>query len=192
RALTAVGEALYYFAEEKKAAVDKVTFPAYKGPGDKDSVLKHINTKVKDWIQKKKPLVDAATAEYKKIVDLQPLPPPKWVIAGGAQVGSMWSTFVEEFRAAPIPDKMKKDYEIRTAYYGALDDASEPLKLIAKGAYKTCLEYSVTYQYFDQFSRSCEEWLAEEYKSEFHLIDEFRGAPDRVNSVLKEKPYPLK
>jgi TolA-binding protein len=192
RALTAVGEALYYFAEKKKEAVDKVKFPAYKGPGDKESVLKHINTKVKDWIQKKKPLVDAATAEYKKIVDLQPLPPPQWVIAGGAQVGSMWSTFVKEFRAAPIPDKMKKDYEIRTAYYGALDDASEPLKLIAKSAYKTCLDYSVTYQYFDQFSRSCEEWLAEEYKAEFHLIDEFRGAPDRVNSVLKEKPYPLK
>ena len=192
RALTAVGEALYYFAEKKKEVVDKVQFPVYKGPGDKESVLKHINTKVKDWIQKKKPLVDSATAEYKKIVDLQPLPPPQWVIAGGAQVGSMWSTFVKEFRAAPIPDKMKKDYEIRTAYYGALDDASEPLKLIAKSAYKTCLDYSVTYQYFDQFSRSCEEWLAEEYKSEFHLIDEFRGAPDRVNSVLKEKPYPLK
>jgi hypothetical protein len=136
-------------------------------------------------------LVEAATAEYKKIVDLQPLPPPSWVIAGGARVGGMWSKFVKEFRAAPIPDAMAKDYEIRTAYFGALDEASEPLKLIGKGAYKTCLDYSVTYQYFDEYSRSCEEWLAEEYKSEFHLIDEFRGAPNRVNSVLKEKPYPL-
>jgi TolA-binding protein len=192
RALTAVGEAMYYFAEEKRAKVEAVKFPAYKGSGERDDVLKHINTKVKDWIGKKKPLIDDASAEYKKIVDLQPLPPPKWVIAAGARVGSMWAKFVEEFRAAPIPKSMSEDYEIRTAYFGALDDASEPLKQIGKGAYKTCLEYSVTYQYFDQFSRSCEEWLAENYKSEFHLIDEFSGAPNRVNSVLREKPYPLK
>ena len=192
RALLAVGEAHFFFAEEKRAKVEAVSFPAYKGPGTKEAVLKHINTKVKDWIQKKKPLIDDASAEYKKIVDLQPLPPPKWVIAGGARVGSMWAKFVEEFRAAPIPDAMSRDYEIRTAYYGALDDASEPLKQIGKSAYKTCLEYSVTFQYFDEFSRSCEEWLAENYKAEFHLIDEFSGAPNRVNNVLKEKPYPLK
>ncbi len=192
RALTAVGEALFFFAEIKRDAVNKVKFPEYKGTGDKEAVLKHIQTKVKDWITKKKPLVEAATAEYKKIVDLQPLPPPEWVIAGGARVGDMWSTFVKEFRAAPIPSYMKNDYELRTAYYGALDDASEPLKLIGKSAFKTCLDYSVTYQYFDEYSRSCEEWLAEEYKAEFHLIDEFRGSPNRVNSALKEKPYPLK
>ncbi len=192
RALTAVGEAMYFFAEEKRAKVEAVKFPAYKGNGERDDVLKHINTKVKDWIGKKKPLIDDASAEYKKIVDLQPLPPPKWVIAAGARVGSMWSKFVEEFRAAPIPKSMSQDDEIRTAYFAALDDASEPLKQIGKSAYKTCLEYSVTYQYFDQFSRSCEEWLAENYKAEFHLIDEFSGAPNRVNSVLREKPYPLK
>jgi hypothetical protein len=50
----------------------------------------------------------------------------------------------------------------------------------------------VKYQYFDQFSRSCEEWLAQNYKNEYHLIDEFRGAPNRVNSVLKEQGNPLR
>lgn len=192
RALTSVGEALFYFAEKKRDKVNAVKFPAYKGPGYKDAVLKHINTKVKAWIDKKRPLVQDATKEYKKIVDLQPLPPPKWVIAGGARVGEMWATFVKEFRAAPIPNAMKQDPVVRTAYYGALDDASEPLKRIGKGAYQTCLEYSVTYQYFDEFSRQCEEWLAENYKNEFHLIDEFRGSPNRVNSVLLERPNPLK
>jgi tetratricopeptide (TPR) repeat protein len=191
RALTSVGEALFFFAEKKRDKVNAVKFPEYRGPGDKDAVLKHINTKVKEWIAKKKPLIEDASADYKKIVDLQPLPPPNWVIAAGARVGEMWATFVKEFRAAPIPDSMKKDYEIRTAYYGALDDASEPLKQIGKGAYVTCLDYSVKYQYFDEFSRECEKWLAEEYKAEFHLVDEFRGAPNRVNSVLKERPYPL-
>ncbi|HLV65442.1 MAG TPA: tetratricopeptide repeat protein [Polyangiaceae bacterium] len=192
RALEAVGEALFFFAEEKKAKVDKVAFPEYKGPGTKEAVLKHIQTKVKDWIGKKRPLIDQATAEYKKIIDLQPVPPPRWVIAAGSRVGEMWGTFVKEFRAAPIPDKIKKDFELRTAYYGALDDASEPQKLVAKSAYEVCLGYSVKYQYFDEYSRACEEWLAETYKNEYHLIDEFRGAPNRVNSVLREQGNPLR
>jgi hypothetical protein len=104
----------------------------------------------------------------------------------------MWGTFVKEFRAAPIPDFIKKDYELRTSYYGALDDASEPQKQQAKGAFEVCLGYSVKYQYFDQFSRACEEWLATNYKNEYHLVDEFRGAPNRVNSVLKEQGNPIR
>jgi TolA-binding protein len=192
RTLEAVGEATFFFAEEKKAKVDVVKFPEYKGKGEKEAVKKHIETKVKDWIGKKRPLIEAATAEYTKVVNLQPVPPPRWVIASGSRVGQMWGTFVKEFRAAPIPDSIKKDYELRTAYYGALDDASEPQKLAARGAFETCLKYSVKYEYFDQFSRTCEEWLAENYKTEYHLIDEFRGAPNRVNSALREKPRPVR
>jgi tetratricopeptide (TPR) repeat protein len=192
RALEAVGEALFYFAEEKKNKVDAVKFPEYKGKGSKEEVLKHINVKVKDWIGKKRPLIESATAEYKKIVDLQPAPPPRWVIAAGSRVGQMWGGFVKEFRAAPIPDTIKKDYELRTAYYGALDDASEQQKQTARGAFETCLGYSVKYQYFDDFSRRCEEWLAENYKTEYHLIDEFRGSPNRVNSPMMEQPRPVR
>ncbi|NRA35628.1 MAG: hypothetical protein HRU17_20065 [Polyangiaceae bacterium] len=192
RALTAVGEAYYHFAEKEYKKAMGVKFPVYKGAGTRDAVMKHIQTKVKKWINKKKPLIDTAGMEFKKIVDLKPVPPPQWVIAAGSRVGEMWGTFVKEFRAAPIPAYMKKDPVLRTAYYGALDDASEPLKRRAKAAYRTCLGYSVTYQYFDHFSRSCEKWLSEEYKNEFHLIDEFSGAPNRVNSVLQERAQPLR
>src|SRR5690606_24640697 len=89
RALEAVGEAIFFFAEEKKAKVEKVKFPEYRGTGSKEAVLKHINTKVKDWIQKKRPLIEEATAEYKKIVDLQPGPQPSWVIAAGSRIVEM-------------------------------------------------------------------------------------------------------
>jgi len=135
---------------------------------------------------------EAIVADYKKIVDLQPVPPPQWVIAAGSRVGGMWGGFVKEFRAAPIPDKIKKDTELRNTYYASLDDASEPQKQMAKGAFKTCLDYSVQYQFFDEFSRACEEWLAQNYKNEFHLIDEFRGSPTHINDPLKEESYPLR
>lgn len=192
RALEAVGEAQFFFAEKEREKLDRLTFPAYTGPGDKEAVMKHINTKVKDWYEKKGKAITAAEKEYKKIIDLQPVPPPRWVIAAGSRVGEMWGTFVKEFRSAPIPKEWKKDDMIRNAYYNSLDEASEPWKQRAKGASVTCLGYSVKYQYFDEYSRACEVWLAENYKSEFHLIDEFRGAPTRVNSALREQAYPLR
>ncbi|OQX69369.1 MAG: hypothetical protein B6A08_05670 [Sorangiineae bacterium NIC37A_2] len=191
RALESVGEALFYFAEKSKAKVDAYTFPKYNGVKDKEGINKHISTKVKDWYTKKKEMIAEVTKEYKKIIDLMPVPPPRWVIAAGSQVGKMWGTFVSDFRSAPIPKEWESDFEIRTAYYGALDDASEPFKVQAKGAYSVCLGYSVQYQYFDQYSRDCEEWLANNYKAEFHLVDEFRGSPDKVNNPLDEQPNPL-
>lgn len=192
RALDAVGEAHFYFAEQKRAAVETVRFPAYRGPGTKDAVLAHINGKVADWVKRKRPLIEAATAEYAKVVDLLPAAPPRWVIAAGARVGGMWGTFVDEFRAAPIPDSIKNDPELRNAYYEAIDKASEPQMLVAKGAFRTCLDYSARYQFWDAHSRSCEEWLARHYKAQYHVIDEFRGAATRRNDPLGERLRPLR
>jgi hypothetical protein len=191
RALTAVGEANFFFAEREKRKVDAINFPKYEGPADKASVLRHIQTKVKGWLQKKRPAIEAAEKEYLKIVQLQPEPPPRWVIAAGSRVGGMWGEFVREFRAAPIPAAIKRDDELRTTYYNALDEASEPQKQRAKAAYETCLKYSVTYQYFDEFSRACEVWLSKTYKNEYHQVDEFRFTPNRVNSGLSDRPYAL-
>ena len=193
KALNAVGEAYFYFAEkQKRTIVDPIKFPEYKGAGTKEDVLKHINTKVKDWLEKKGPAIDKVAAEYKKIVDLQPDAPPKWVIAAGSRVGLMWGGFVDDFRAAPIPTAWKKDAEMRGIYYDALDGKSEPVKAgKAKPALVTCLAYSVKFQYFDQFSRSCEVWLAKNYKAEYHVVDELRGAPTLSNSGLDDKSPPL-
>jgi hypothetical protein len=209
KVLTAVGEALFFFAEQKRKEVDKIKFPEYKGSGERKEVQKHIDTKVKSWVEKKRPAIEDAEKEFLKILDLQPQPPPRWVIAAGARVGQMWGRFVAEFRAAPIPKEWKQKGtspfgdpndpsappltwdEIRGAYYASLDGASEPQKQRAKAAYKKCLDYSVKYQYFDEYSRSCEVWLSKSYGAEYHLIDEFRGSPSRVNSGLSDRGKPL-
>lgn len=209
KVLTAVGEALFYFAEQKRATVDKITFPEYKGSGDRKEVEKHITTKVKAWIEKKRPAIEATEKEYLKILELQPAPPPQWVIAAGSRVGQMWGRFVAEFRSAPIPAQWKQKgdspfgdpndpsapplswAEIRGAYYASLDNASEPQKQHAKGAYKKCLDYSVKFQYFDEYSRACEVWLSKNFGAEYHLVDELRGAPSLVSTGLNDKPAPL-
>jgi hypothetical protein len=193
---------MFFFAEQKRKDVDKIKFPEYKGEGKREEVEKHIKTKVADWVKKKRPAIEETEKEYIKILNLEPQPPPSWVIAAGSRVGQMWGKFVNEFRAAPIPREWKghgvvpgtQDLtydELRGNYYANLDEASEPQKQAAKGAYKKCLDYSVKYQYFDEYSRKCEEWLAKNYGAEYHLIDEFRGAPTRMNSGLSDRPQPL-
>ena len=193
KAVTAVGEAYFFAADElKRADVDTIKFPEYHGPGTKTDVLKHVNTKVSAWLQKKKPAIEKVAGEYKKILDLQPEAPPRWVIAAGSRVGLMWGSFVDEFRAAPIPEAWKKDAELRGVYYDALDGASQPIKDgRAKPALVTCLAYSVKFEYFDDFSRSCEVWLAKNYKAEFHVVDELRPSPTLSNGGLDDKPPPL-
>lgn len=193
KALNAVGEAFFYAAEEKRRAeVDPIKFPAYQGPGDKATVVKHIGTKVKDWYEKKRGAIQKVEPEYVKILELKPVPPPKWVIAAGSRAGLMWGDLVDDFRRAPIPEAWKKDPEIRGAYFDALDAASEPFKVNnAKPALKKCLDLSVKYQYFDEFSRACEVWLAKNYKAEYHVVDELRGAPTLANSGLDEKAPPV-
>jgi tetratricopeptide (TPR) repeat protein len=193
KALTAVGEAYFMEAEEQKTReVDSLKFPVYNGSGTKEDVLKHITSKVVPWYEKKGKAIEKVEADYKKIVDLKPDAPPRWVIAAGSRVGLMWGNFVDEFRAAPIPKAWKNDDELRGIYYARLDEASEPIKSKrAKPALQTCLAYSVKFQYFDDYSRNCEVWLGKNYKAEYHVVDELRGSPTLSNSGLDEKNPPL-
>ncbi len=201
KTLEAVGEAYFFSAEEKKAIVDTIAFPEYKGSGEKDEVKRFVGTKVKEWQEKKREAVEAADKEYQKVLGLQPVPPPRWVIAAGARVGQMKGKFVAEFRAAPIPKEWKQNgpspygdllwEEIRGAYYDELDRASERDRQAARGAFKTCLDLSVKHQYFDDFSRSCEQWLSKNFPSDYHVIDEFRSAPNRVGTGINERAVPL-
>jgi tetratricopeptide (TPR) repeat protein len=215
RALNSVGEAFFYAAEDhRRAEVETIRFPEYHGSGKKDDVLKFVNTKVADWMKKKAQAIVKVESEYKKIVDLQPIPPPRWVIAAGSRVGLLWGGFVDDFRRAPYPKDWDKKgcavacgtadelswAEIKGNYQTNLDNASQPFKdgttfngnrVGAKPALVTCLAYSLKYQYFDQFSRDCELWLAKNYKAEYHVVDELRGAPTLSNNGVDDPLPPL-
>ena len=74
----------------------------------------------------------------------------------------MWGDFVDDFRRSPIP-KAWRGTDLEQIYYGGVDG----------------------------FSRSCEVWLAKNYKAEYHVVDELRGAPTLANSGLDEKSPPV-
>lgn len=198
KVLMAVGEAKFFFAEQKRREADRVRFPEYKGSGQREDVLAHINGKVADWIKRKRPLIEEAEKAYLEILNLPIAPPPRWSIASGARVGQMWGKFVAEFRAAPVPKEWKQTgpspfgdvtwEEILAAYLYNIDIKSEPFKLRAKQAFSSCIDYSVKYQFSDEQSRGCEVWLARSYSSEFHVVDELHGAPTRIGAPVVEAP----
>jgi TolA-binding protein len=205
KALDAVGDAMFYAAEDaKKARVDSLPFPLYKGSGKKEDVEKYIKGSVAPWVLKKKAAIEEVDKEYQKITELQPVPPPRWVIAAASRAGLLWGDFVDDFRRAPYPkDWDKKGFvpgtgdslswsEVKANYLMNLDLQSEPIKKEkAKPALKRCLDDSVKYQYFDEYSRDCEKWLAKNYKAEYHVVDELRGAPTLSNGGLDDRPPPL-
>jgi tetratricopeptide (TPR) repeat protein len=205
KALDAVGEATFFASEDKKhEKVDAIPFPVYKGPGTKDDIKKYTDKTLLPWVQKKRAAIEEVDTEYQKVTELQPVPPPRWVIAAASRAGLMWGNFVDDFRKAPYPkDWDKKGFvpgtndtlswaDVRADYLEHLDEASEPIKRDkAKPALKRCLDDSVKYQYFDEYSRDCEKWLAKNYKTEYHVVDELRGAPTLSNGGLDDRPPPL-
>ena len=60
---------------------------------------------------------------------------------------------------------------MRAIYYQALDDQAAPMKEQAKAAFRTCVDDSVKYQYADDYTRQCHEWLNKNYRAEYHPFD---------------------
>lgn len=193
RALTAVGEAYFAAAEERKQReVDTLDFPAYAGHGTEDDVRVHIDTKVESWLQKKSSAIENVAVDYGKVVDLKPEAPPRWVIAARSRVGLLWGSLVDQAHAAPLPMSLRTNAKLRGIYYGALDDKIQRIKdRKARPALVACLGDSVKLRYFDAHARDCELWLAKNYKAEYHAIDELGPAPTVAGSGPDAKSPPL-
>lgn len=174
RALMAVAEAWFHAGEEKRLAADKELFPVYRGKGDKESVFKHINTKTASWLRARRELLKEAEEAYLGVARLQPSPPPYWIIASSSRVGRMWNKFVLEFRGAPIPKEWAgvgplpgstlEREELRNTYYAAIDEASEPYRDRARGAFEVCHDHAKKTSTFNDYSSECDHWLEKHAK----------------------------
>lgn len=171
RALLAVGEAMFFFAEEKRAAADKIQFPTMVGRGDTAAIKEFIDKKVVPWVKKKRPAIQEADDAYVKIAKLEPAPPPHWLVDAAARVGEMKAAFAASFRAAPLPKEWMQEgrvpgapditwADMRVAYYTALDSAAAPLVAEARSAFEACVSASKRFDWVDDFSKGCEAWLA--------------------------------
>jgi tetratricopeptide (TPR) repeat protein len=186
--LTAVGEAQFFLAEldRKKQLADPI--PAYKGPADLQAMAKFIKDKTIPALSRRTNAIEALEKRYLGILQIAPVPPPKWVVAAAAQVAAMWVGVVEEARALKIESKPAKpaaggmridaEREVRSA----IDAELEPVRARAKAASRACLSYSVKLQHTSEASKRCEAWLTRNYPKEFPRIEELAPAPSRITS----------
>ena len=182
RSLTAVGEALFFFAEQKRSLADASRYPELKGSASLARIQDHVKTKLADWMRKKQILIEDAEREYLAIVSLEPAPPPRWVIASAFRVGALWAHYDADLHASLIPNEWRGNAlvpgskmtvsELRKVYENAWAGGSDSTKQKARGAFKTCANYSVKFQRVDEYSEGCNRWLEKNYPKEFIAVDE--------------------
>jgi hypothetical protein len=154
-ALSAVGQATFARAEIARATAAAMALPVLHGAATQAAVNELIRREVAPWMQRKRQALEDAEQAYKKVLDLRPLPPPRWVIAASERVGTMWSDFAQDFAKVPTPKEWAKQPEIVEAYRSALAGAAEPIAQRAQAAYRACVATSDKFRIEDEHSRTC-------------------------------------
>jgi tetratricopeptide (TPR) repeat protein len=114
RSLDALGEASFFVAEEKRLA-------AFAKP----------NPTARE--------IDGAERAYRAIVEIAPMPPPRWTADAAARVGDLWAAYADSH--GETPDATSSHERARAAY-----------RLCQKLAEKLAVE--------DELTRRCDDWLA--------------------------------
>jgi hypothetical protein len=184
--VTAVGEAHFFFAETDRKKAEQIKVPIYGGDGSQKDVEKHVQTKFAEWAKKRRAAVQTAEESYVRVLDIQPVPPPTWVVASAERVATMKRAFIDDFAKAPMPNDWKGSgplpipptpgwknvpaqapqdaltrEEVRNHYLKALADATEPDRQAIRAAYSKCSEIATKYGIKNEASSACDKWLAD-------------------------------
>jgi tetratricopeptide (TPR) repeat protein len=184
RVLTGVGEAAFFFAEEKRRAVDAVKRPAPAGA----DVAAYTRTTLPTWLAQQRGAISEAEKAYAEVVAIQPFPPPRWVVDAAARVARMHGKLAAQIRSAPAPKGLSD--EARAAWVEALDEVSAPERARARAAYRRCVDLSVKYQHHDGLARGCASWLSRHYPAEYPRLDEIAGSASHVAFAMESQAVP--
>lgn len=182
--LDARGDALFAEAEQLRRSADAIRYPAYHGTSyrppakrlenmtqaefeaemrnrtaETEAVKRHIDTSVKDWVDRKKQAIEKAERAYQHFIELRPAPAPAWVVVAGARTGQMWDAFAADFRRAPMPAWMSTDAELRAEYEKSLVGASQPMVERARAAFRACRDTAQRYHIDSEDARTCSAWI---------------------------------
>lgn len=184
RALTAHGEAIFVAADARRAAeVAPLSVPVYKGAFDAAAVSAWAAKELRPWMEKRRRAIEAVEADFAKILEMQPVPPPRWVVAAAGVVAAMWGDLADDLRKGATLARPPKDPDLRKAYEEAMQGAAEPITHgRAIPAAKRCLDLAAKLQVVDERAKACEAWLIENDAAHFRrggeLVPRLRaGAP---------------
>jgi len=119
----------------------------------------------------KRKLGDALLTAYGKVTKVGS---PGWTLAAAARSAIVWQNFADQLYRAEVPKDVKTQDQY-DAYCFQLSDYAEPMEKMALGAFEYCLDRSTKFQYFNEFSRMCEEELQQREPSRFPATNELYG-----------------
>ncbi len=165
RVLSAVGEARFMVAEaQQRNEVDALRVPTFHGG---TGVEAFASATLRPWMEKKRAAIEAASRAYAAVLEVQPAPPPRWVVAAGRAVGLMWGTFVDELDALGARHAASKGFR------DAVRAAAEPYRSgHARPAMQACVAYPAKLQWVDPGVRDCERWLVRHYPGAVVPVEE--------------------
>src|SRR5690606_24187885 len=99
---------------------------------------------------------------------------PYWVLAGAARTAGVLQNFADQLYRAEVPSDFRTQEQV-WAYCDALADQAGPVEEQALAAYTYCIERSTEYQFFNDFSRLCEEELQQRDATKYPATNELFG-----------------
>jgi hypothetical protein len=198
--LTAMGEALFFFGEEKRLAAETLVRPAFRGAGTPDEIRDYLGTKLGPWAAQRRAAIDEAEKAYRAISVLEPQAPPRWEVAAAERVARMRGKLGAEIRATPPPKGWKvqgaspwgKDFaELRAGWVDALEQLNAPEEARAKVAYRGCVALTAKLRAGAEEARRCSAWLARHEPAGYSRLDELMDRPTRrADGLLPGPPVP--
>jgi hypothetical protein len=108
---------------------------------------------------------------------------PYWVLAAAARSAVLSQNFADQLYRAEVPGSIKTE-DMYFAYCDALATFAEDAENKAVEAFTYCLEKSTEYQFFNQFSRMCEEELQQRKPDQYPATNEMFGKSIYTDSRL--------
>lgn len=199
RVLEARGEVLFFFATEKKRDIFTAKRPSYKGSGSRVDVYRFVHHELMRFHKAQRRSAAEMEGHYQAILDIKPMPPPRWIVAGAASVGEMYDKLAADFVTTPPPSVWQKDVppqwgktsgELVAEWRELLWSAIDPDRAKAKAAFVKCIEFSSKFQISSESSQKCAAWLARRYPAEYPKLDELPPAPAPAFAQVPWAPVP--
>ncbi|NUP13248.1 MAG: hypothetical protein HOW73_44985 [Polyangiaceae bacterium] len=185
KGLSAVGEATFLLARMDDQSAKR---PALAAPKKGSALDSWVQGSLSKWLDERNKGEDAIEKTYASILDIQPAPPPRWVVEGAAEVARI--------RIDVVRDLMKTRVDIARALgneqAAAFDAAMEPSIARAEAAARKYFDLSAKLEWRGERHVMIERWFARRSKKPFHQVVEMFAPPGFVPGMSLAPPDPVR
>ena len=142
--------------------------------------VKKTKARFKAFFDAKSAKRDELVAAYGKVLGSKS---PYWVLAASARSAVVYQNFADQLYRAEVP-KVIRSEEAYDDYCFGLADYAQPLEEAAVTALGYCLERSTEFQFFNEFSRMCEQELQQRSPDRYPATNELFGRSEYTRARM--------